>query len=239
MIRGKGGHRMKTILSVVIAMPLLMSGMATAQTMYRCGSNYQDRPCDAGQKGKPIGRATGPSEAATTPASGAATPECRQRGQDSLAVVYAWEGGATPDRQIDEISRKSIPESRKSFERQLVADVYRQRGTAAAVRSRIEAECMKELEERARAAALADALMRSGARPPGTASAPAATTAAKATPQTVNQPQLDAKQQRCNALDAQLRGNQNQQRAGGSISTLEKLRNDQRELETQRQASAC
>src|SRR5688572_13577797 len=119
MIRGKGELRMKTILSVVIAIPMLTAGMATAQTMYRCGSNYQDRPCDAGLKGKPVGRATSPTEAPATAASGAATPECRQRGQDSLAVVYAWEGGATPDRQIDEISRKSIPESRKSFERQL------------------------------------------------------------------------------------------------------------------------
>lgn len=228
---------MQAILPISIAMTLLTAGMATAQTMYRCGSNYQDRPCGAGQKEKAIGQATGPAAATGAAVQGGTNADCRQRGQDSLIFVYAWEGGATLDKQLEDINRKNIAESQKAGNRKLVTDVYRQRGTAAAVRTRIEAECMKELEDRARAAALADALMKSGARPPGAATTPAPAPASVRPPP--GQSQADAKQQRCDGIDAQLRRNGSQQRAGGSISMLETLRNEQRELETQRRETAC
>ena len=226
---------MNIALSIVMAALLIAAGNTGAQTMYRCGSNYQDRPCSAGQKEKTIGPATSSAAVSGAAAQGGTTPECRQRGQDSLVFVYAWEGGATLDRQLDDINRKTVGESQKAGERKLVADVYRQRGTAATVRTRIEAECMKELEDRARAAALADALLKSGTRPPVVATTPA--------PASVQPPpgqsQADAKRQRCDGIDAQLRRNGGQQRTGGSISMLETLRNEQRELENQRRESAC
>src|SRR4051812_17454103 len=60
-----------------------------AQTMYRCGNKYQDRPCDAGQKSKAVGSASfGAAEASSGDA------QCAQRGKDALKIVWSREGGA-------------------------------------------------------------------------------------------------------------------------------------------------
>ncbi len=168
--------------------------------------------------------------------AGASDADCRQRGQDSLVIVYAREGGATADRQIDEINRKSVSASRKAAERQLVEDVYRQRGTSSQVRSRIEAECMKEKEDKAKAAALADALMKSGARlepaPPAAGTAPASPGAQPGVqPRTTSD--ADSKQKSCDRLRSDLARINSQQRAGGSGATMDRLRERERETAEQ------
>ena len=78
---------------------------AEAQTMYKCGRQYQDRPCDAGQQGKVVGGAA-PSQAAPKPGADA---ECAQRGSAALNIIWAREGGATAERQLSGIEEKNIP----------------------------------------------------------------------------------------------------------------------------------
>ena len=81
---------------LLVAGTLAIIAQAEAQTMYRCGSVYQDRPCDAGAKSKVVG-STGSASAAPAPAAGV-DPECGQRARDSQKIVWAREGGATEER---------------------------------------------------------------------------------------------------------------------------------------------
>lgn len=53
---------------VVVAASLAIAGLATAvhaQTMYRCGNSYQDKPCDDG-RGKVVGSTKSPAPVETT-----------------------------------------------------------------------------------------------------------------------------------------------------------------------------
>src|ERR1044071_8732671 len=113
---------------------LLMAAQAEAQTMYRCGSVYQDRPCDAGKAGKVVG-STGTAGAAAT-SSGDVDPECLQRGKDSQKTVGAREGGATQERLLSEASSPN--------ERRLIQNAYRRPGAATTVQAAGEAHCAAE-----------------------------------------------------------------------------------------------
>ena len=145
-----------------------------------------------------------------------------------MKVVWAWEGGASAERQLDEINRGSgVSEALKVQDRRLVADVYRQRGTSNQVRARIEAECMAEKEEKARAKALADALIKSGVKPQpsstpgGTTTAPAGAAAQAGT--SSSEREAAERKSRCRNLNAQLQSVRDQQRTGGSAATMDQL----------------
>jgi hypothetical protein len=148
---------------LLVAGTLAIIAQAAGQTMYRCGSVYQDRPCDAGAKAKVVG-STGSAAAAPAPAAGA-DPECMQRARDSHKIVWAREGGATEERLLSE--------ARSASERRLIQDVYRRPGAASTVQQRVEADCVaeKQREEHEAAVAIAAALKarREGAdAPPAT-----------------------------------------------------------------------
>ncbi len=126
--------------------------------MYRCGNKYQDRPCDAGQKGKAVG-STGVDSASSGAApgmpagAGGAGPapvdvDCVQRGKDALKVVWAREGGKTKEDLASEAA--------SSHERNLINDVYRRRGSASQVQASVEADCAVEKQNQARLRAQAE-----------------------------------------------------------------------------------
>jgi hypothetical protein len=135
---------------LLVAGTLAIVAQAEAQTMYRCGSVYQDRPCDAGAKAKVVG-STGTAAAAPGPAQGV-DPECMQRARDSQKIVWAREGGATEERLLSE--------ARSGSERRLIQDVYRRPGAASTVQQRVQADCVaeKQREEQEAAVAIAAAL---------------------------------------------------------------------------------
>ena len=65
---------------LLVAASFALCAQAQAQSMYRCGNVYQDRPCAAGMKSRVVG-STGVASAPSTPSAGV-DPECAQRGRD-------------------------------------------------------------------------------------------------------------------------------------------------------------
>ncbi|RJF96092.1 hypothetical protein [Noviherbaspirillum saxi] len=121
------------------------SGSVFAQSLFKCGNAYQDRPCENGKLETIKGISTSSREAE----SGAADAACSRRGNDAQKIVWQREGGLTLEQALSQASN--------SARRNLIEEVYGERGTAAQVRSRIENECIAEKERQARYAALIEA----------------------------------------------------------------------------------
>jgi hypothetical protein len=215
-----------------------ISGPVGAQTMYKCGKQYQDRPCDAGQQGRAVGSAT-----SAPPAAGAASDaECTQRGSDALKVAWSREGGATSERLLAEIDAKGISSSKKAEERALVQSVYQKRGSAPQIRAAVEAECLAEKEKAAQAAALAAAAAKLQPAAPAPAPTQAAPAAAPRAPQASAVQQAgsaDTNRTLCRNLGSSLESNRASQRKGGSTAAMEKLRESARSIEAQMRQAGC
>lgn len=214
-----------------------------AQTMYRCGRQYRDRPCDAGQQGRAVGSATSSQPAAKAVADAG----CAQRGSDALKIVWAREGGATAERLLSDIEGKDISASKKTEESKLVQDVYRKRGSAPQIRAAIEADCVTEKEKAAQAAALAAAAARlqGDAQPtaPATPSAPASSVAPGAEDLKAAEERRIREEARkktlCAGLNADLERNRSSQRAGGNIASMERMRDAGRRIEVRMREADC
>lgn len=119
--------------------------------MFRCGSSYQDRPCDAGQPAKVInssGVARDQKPTTLPPASplvatGAAVApvgaakvdaECAALGNRAKQVVWAKESGKTAEVQLAAATTEG--------DRRLIADVFNRRGSSLEVRQAVETDCM-------------------------------------------------------------------------------------------------
>lgn len=130
-----------------LALPL------AAQTMYRCGSVYQDRPCANAQESRIVGRAQPADPAHARPALEA---DCAALGEAAQRIMWRREAGMTAAEQ-QSVHREPA---------NLVADVYRRRGGSVQVRQGIEGDCMAERQRAAQAAAgpdvgaLLDAVVR-------------------------------------------------------------------------------
>ncbi|MBC7699853.1 hypothetical protein [Aquabacterium sp.] len=128
----------------------LCSPVFAGGTMFRCGSSYQDRPCDAGQPAKVINssgvaRDQAPGVSSPTPNSTAATTaapvatlkvdaECAALGNRAKQVVWAKESGKTAEVQL--------AAANSDDDRRLIADVFNRRGSSLEVRQGVEADCM-------------------------------------------------------------------------------------------------
>ena len=124
-------------LNTLVAAVLLLAASALvqdsqAQNLYRCGSTFQDKPCDNGQKGQII--KTSPSASAADKPSIDAS--CLRRGEEAKRVIWMREGGALQDRVQ--------AEAKTSEQRRVIADVYAMKGNASDIRAKIESECMAE-----------------------------------------------------------------------------------------------
>jgi len=221
---------------VVLAGFALVCGPAHSQTMYKCGSSYQDRPCDAGQKGRAVG-STG-AGAPVAPA-GAADAECAQRGTDSLKIVWSREGGATEERLV---SQASTPEQKR-----LVRDVYRRPGAASTVQATVVADCIAEKQKLEQDAALAAAAavraQREGALPPPATQQPAQPAA---DPEAESRRRAEAaageaerKKRLCAQYNAEMDDLRARERAGGSAQTMDRLSESRRRLRDRMSAGGC
>lgn len=116
--------------------------------MFRCGSSYQDRPCDAGQPAKVIhssgvARDQAPPVSPSAPAAMTVTPttaavkvdaECAALGNRAKQVVWAKESGRTAEVQLAAATSDD--------DRRLIADVFNRRGSSLEVRQGVESDCM-------------------------------------------------------------------------------------------------
>jgi hypothetical protein len=234
----------------LFAAGLLVCADGLAQTMYRCGNKYQDRPCDAGQKGKAVG-STGTAGGAAPATGGSAAARCAQRGQDALKIVWAREGGATQERLESE--------AKTAQERELVSDVYRRRGSASQVQAAVEADCNADSDRAAQAAALEAAAARLRGEQPETAPSqpiePKPQAAAPSSPPPPAPPaapfivevpatsksaaDAERKASYCAGLNARMDDLTARERKGGNTTRLDDLRAQRRSLQNQLSSNGC
>ncbi len=222
------------------AMPMVLAvcagvifcSSASAQSMFRCGNAYQDRPCDGAQQTKVVrGIGTGTAQSAAKPGTDAA---CAQRGVEAQKIVWAREAGAMSD--------QLLAKSKNKDERDLIVEVYRRRGTSSSVRESIEADCVSEKEKAAQFAALVAATQPPAKAAPAGAGEPknadAGATAARVSKDKAARDAADHKRE-CNRLNVQLEKIVSQQRAGGSIEAMETLNQEKRDIQKSMSDAAC
>ena len=228
----------------VITAALLLSNPTTAQTLYRCGNQYQDKPCEKGEPAKRISAGAKRTASAATPASDA---ECARRGERALKIVWARETGATAEQQLAEVP-SSAPDQQR-----LVTAVYEKRGSAPEIRAAIEADCMAEKEKLKQAQAMAAAAAQMMEKVPSDmrpAPAPATVSTGAAAPGVVqgDQKAAEAAERRfreeqhlktCARLREDMATTRSQQRAGGDASTMDNLNERRRWLERSLASEGC
>jgi len=216
------------VLFFAVSGSLLIAAHAQAQTMYRCGKVYQDRPCAAGQKGKAMGSTT---SSAPAPSTAGVDADCAQKGKDALKIVWSREGGATEERLLSE--------AKSDAERHFVRDVFRRGGGASHVQAQVAADCMveKERAEQADALAIAAALK---ARREGKLASPAAPSAAPAGyGNPAPQDGADRKKRICASYNASMDNLRSQERAGGSARRMDEHNESRRRLRDQMSVAGC
>ena len=225
---------------LLVSGSLLIALQAQAQTMYRCGSVYQDRPCDAGKTGKVVG-STGTGDSPSASSASGIDPECMQRGKDSNRVVWAREGGATEERLLSEAS--------SARERRVIQNAYRRPGAATTVQAAVEADCVaeKQREEQQAAIAIAAALkaQREGGGAPAQLSAQpgadprAREQAAQIAAQERAQRDTDYKKRECARYGDEMDSLRRAERAGGSAARMDSLNEQRRNLRDRMGKAGC
>lgn len=204
--------RILLLTSLAFATPL------HAQTLYRCGKVFQDRPCESNVAGKVIGSGS----AATQPAAVASTdPVCHQRGERAKRIIWARETGKTQDEQLATATGTG--------EQTLIREVYLMRGSSTDIAAAVTAKCAADREKALQAPA---ATAPTPAAPP-VVSAPVPTSA------TSEQSDAAARKRQCDDIDVRLRGVQEQERAGGSAALMDNLRKQRSDLDNRRRAAGC
>lgn len=134
-------------LRYLLAIACVLAAVDThAQTMYRCGSSYQDKPC-TGQAGAVIGSAK-KVDANDLNSAVRIDPACKRRSEEAKKIIWMRDAGA---QQSDLLAKSSDVENKR-----LIADVYAMRGNINDIRASIEKNCMEE-KDRNKQLALADA----------------------------------------------------------------------------------
>lgn len=105
--------------------------------MYRCGNQYQDRPC-AGSAGKQISATPNGPSTAERPFTAF---NCAQRGQAAKAIAERRAGGATIDQLLLEIDQKPTNEQNKNAEKSLVMSVSQLDSSPEHVATIVETQC--------------------------------------------------------------------------------------------------
>ncbi|MFZ6819953.1 hypothetical protein [Undibacterium sp. Ji22W] len=124
------------IASMMIGIILsLLTVRAQSQTMYRCGSSYQDKPCANGQQGVVIGNNQARTQNSTD-VTEVVDPVCKRRGDEAKKIIWMREGGA----QKNDLLAKSSSDEQS----QLISDIYAVRGNSNDIRTNIEKNCMQE-----------------------------------------------------------------------------------------------
>jgi hypothetical protein len=223
--------------TLVCSLALLASGHSFA--LYRCGSVFQDRPCDItdaqGAAAKSDRAAVKPSADSTAKApAGTVSPfamACSRVGKSSLDIIWKREAGALREAQY--ANAEGNPEHKN-----LVDAVYEQRGTAPQIRAAIEADCIGEKQRAADANAALAAVQKSPGATAASARAPAAIGAAPLTVAGAPAKPNDSAAQ-CANLGSQLASVQERARRGGGVAAMEQLANERRAIDSKISAAKC
>jgi hypothetical protein len=223
---------------------LLVPGTPGAQTLYRCGNQYQDTPCEAGKPGK---RVSGGAPRAAAAPSAAVDGDCSRRGERALQIIWAREAGATEDQQL----AKAGASGEAAGQRHLIQAVYEKRGSAASIRAAIESDCLAEKEKIRQAQAMSAAaakLMQEvpgqehgiPAAPSSPASERVATTQSSGAETSASARAAEEMRKReCSRMRDELAALRDQQRRGGNAATMESFRDQRRSLERSLSSAGC
>ena len=131
-------HQVRLTISV-LAMMVCSSG--GAQQLYKCGSTFQDRPCDA-EVQKKYSAITGSftKEQVTTTADA----QCAELGGLSVPVIQARSANESLESLHQKIDSKPIGRQEKIREKELVTSVFSKKGSASEIRGGIETDCMEK-----------------------------------------------------------------------------------------------
>lgn len=230
----------RTFLLVSCAALIGVAGSAYPQTMYRCGKSFQDRPCDSGQPGQAIGRSAAPAVATASggnsPAvqgTGSGAAQCAERGIAAQKIKWEREAGMSEQAQL------SSPKS--DAQRQLIVDVYQRQGSAPQIRAAVEADCIKENERQAQAAALSIAAAKLLQQNPPPPAVPRI--AADVPNRSVTEPVVAAqdlsRRDRCAELQRSADSVRERQRAGGSGARMDALNRERQEIDKRLGDAGC
>lgn len=197
---------------------------AQAQSLYRCGNTYQDKPCEKGDQ-----KVVGVNRAAAANERPALDLACARLGEQAKKIIWMREGGA--------LKEKLLSETNSEEQRKLIVDVYSIRGNSADVRSAIENDCMaQKVNDRLLGKVSAEA--SSASTPKKSVANEQKTETGKST--TANQDANDKqKKQLCSLLRNQITSARDAQRAGSSADQQDTLNQQKRELESQLKSSGC
>jgi hypothetical protein len=212
------------ILLALFAIAAIASVPAGSQTLYRCGSNYQDRPCE-GKDQKEI-KITNTSNADAGAKNGVDN-QCTARGAAAQKIVWSREGGATMD--------KMLADAKSPEQKKLVTDVYEKRGTSSEIRAAIEAECVAEKEKAAKLPAPpgTQEQQKQDPPPPGTEKPQNQQSAASAPNP------AEEKKRKCDALRNQRESVTNKLRTGGGVYNQESLNQQKRDIDSRISSNQC
>jgi len=137
-----------------VVLAALLPGMAQA-ALYRCGSNYQDRPCEDATKQEVLrpsgvrvddrpGPAAKPVAApAKTTAAPSAIAACHGKAERAERIAWKREGGASRAQMLDEMrGRNGTTEGRE--QEALINQVYGRKGSAGEIRAAVHNECLQQ-----------------------------------------------------------------------------------------------
>lgn len=224
-------------LAAVALLTCLMPVAGGAQTMYRCGATYQDRPCN-GVDSKPVGSHV---RQAAGQSAGAASidPTCQARGTAAQKLMWEKESGRTLDEQL----------VKPGADTNLARNVYGRRGSSLEVRRVIEADCLKEMEQANEAAALLKAAGK--VQQPGVAAVPVGgqvqvpSGAGGSVPTGASASADDGarraatKAATCSAVATELNELTQAQRTGGDAARMDVLAARVRDAQSRKRAAAC
>jgi len=205
----------------------LSTGFATtaqAQNLYRCGSTYQDKPCDNGQVGKLIKKNPSPSASDKPPLDA----NCIRRGEEAKKIIWMKEAGAFQD--------KLASDAKTAEQRKLIADVYALSGNSNDIRIKIESDCMAEKESDRKLGSRSNeeevnrhlAAERKAVNGPNSkdSSKPDANEAAR-------------RQEACEDIRKQISAARSNQKAGGSAQEMEAMADMRRRIDTSLKEMGC
>jgi hypothetical protein len=192
-----------------------------AQTMYRCNSSYQDRPCDAGQKATVVGKMSAPSH------KGDVDLACTRRSEEAKKIIWSREGGASQE--------KLMAETNNGERRKLIADVYAMRADASEVRAAIEKDCMAE---KSQSNMMLDTAERDVVRraPTDVKKAETAGNSGANRSKTENNAQERAQ---CQNYKSRVQNIRLAQAQGGSAATMDALNHERRAAQAEANALGC
>ncbi|MBY0572478.1 MAG: DUF4124 domain-containing protein [Undibacterium sp.] len=218
------GATRKWFFTLLGASLLLGSGQAMSQTMYKCGSNYQDKPCANGQQGTVIGTQKSSAPSSSEETKTALDARCKRRGEAAKKIIWMREGGA----QKNDLLAKAESEEQE----RIIIDVYAVRGNANDVRSNIEKACMREY-------GTADAAILNVARDllQKNATEKSETSKKEAVPE--SDIPATKKKLACPNLKLQMDIINNQLKAGGDAASMQQFKQQKRELESDMASTSC